>query len=144
MLTTFLLCQSTLNFAAEPSDPADPNRYLNAVRTFAGNVLKYGRDTYGPKHTPLFVDGLMVRDPNDPNYGKDAVFKPVEWIDPDGTKWILSNLASQHNLFRTQQTMEVTEISYARIPWRHSSSLSLRCLGKFFSDRGMFRSASRP
>jgi hypothetical protein len=38
------------------SAPADPNRYLNAVREFADNVLKYGRDTYGPKHTPLFVD----------------------------------------------------------------------------------------
>ena len=40
------------------ADSNDPNRYLNAVREFADNVLKYGRDTYGPKHTPLFVDGL--------------------------------------------------------------------------------------
>ena len=40
---------------AKPVVPAveDPNRYLNAVREFADNVLKYGRDTYGPKHTPL-------------------------------------------------------------------------------------------
>jgi hypothetical protein len=41
-------------------DPSDPNRYLNAVREFADNVLKYGRDTCGPKHTPLFVDGLNI------------------------------------------------------------------------------------
>jgi len=41
VLMTFLLCQSG---------------------EFADNVLKYGRDTYGPKHTPLFVDGLnMIR-----------------------------------------------------------------------------------
>ena len=31
--------------ATEPPHPTDPNRYLNAVRTFADNVLKYGRDT---------------------------------------------------------------------------------------------------
>ncbi len=36
----------------------EDSRYLDAVREFADNVLKYGKDTYGPKHTPLFVDGL--------------------------------------------------------------------------------------
>jgi hypothetical protein len=40
-----LLCQSAICSTTEPSDPADPNRYLNAVRTFADNVLKYGQDT---------------------------------------------------------------------------------------------------
>ena len=78
----------------------ESSKYLDAVREFADNVLKYGRDTYG-KHTPLFVDGLMVRDPNNPDYGKDGVYKPVEWIAPNGDRWILSNLASQQNLFRT-------------------------------------------
>jgi pectate lyase len=72
------------------TDPADPNRYLNAVREFADNVLKYGRDTYGPKHTPLFVDGLNIH-----------THEPVKWIAPNGDRWILSNLASQQNLFRT-------------------------------------------
>ena len=38
-------------------------------------MLKYGRDTYGPKHTPLFVDGLNVN-----------THEPVKWIDPDGTE----------------------------------------------------------
>jgi pectate lyase len=98
VLTTYLALPSS---ATESPDSIDPNRYLNAVREFADNVLKYGRDTYGPKHTPLFVDGLIVRDPNNPNYGKDVVFKPVEWIAPNGNRWILSNLASQQNLFRT-------------------------------------------
>ena len=46
--------------AAETLNPADPNRCLDTVRTFVDNVLKYDRDTYGPKHTPLFVDGLNI------------------------------------------------------------------------------------
>ncbi|MHC4678599.1 MAG: hypothetical protein ACYTEK_07870 [Planctomycetota bacterium] len=57
VLIPFLLCQFSPCPASESSDP---NRYLNAVRTFADNVLKYGRDTYGPRHTPLFVDGLNI------------------------------------------------------------------------------------
>ena len=60
------------------------------MREFADNVLKYGRDTYGPKHTPLFVDGLNIH-----------TYEPVKWIDPDGTMSILSNLARQQNLCRT-------------------------------------------
>ncbi|MHC4519284.1 MAG: ankyrin repeat domain-containing protein [Planctomycetota bacterium] len=67
----------------------NPDKYLNAVREFADNVLKYGRDTYGPEHTPLFVDGL----------NKDTL-EPVTWIAPNGDRWFLSNLASQQNLFR--------------------------------------------
>ncbi len=103
LMSFLILCYPVL--AGEKEQPAeqkvDSIKYLNAVRQFADNVLKYGRDTYGRKHTPLFVDGLMVRHPNDPNYGKDGVFKPVEWIAPNGDRWILSNLASQQNLFRT-------------------------------------------
>lgn len=67
--------------AAETPDPSDPNRYLNAIRTFADNVLKYGRDTYGPKHTPLSVDGLNVH-----------TREPVKWIDPDGKTYIIRDL----------------------------------------------------
>jgi pectate lyase len=67
----------------------EDSKYLDAVRTFADNVLKYGRDTYGPKHTPLFVDGLNIH-----------THEPVKWIAPNGDRWILSNLASQQNLFR--------------------------------------------
>jgi len=66
------------------------SKYLDAVREFADNVLKYGRDTYGPKHTPLFVDGLNIH-----------THEPVKWITPDRQEWVLSNLASQQNLFRT-------------------------------------------
>ncbi|MFC1792926.1 ankyrin repeat domain-containing protein [Planctomycetota bacterium] len=71
-------------------EKADSSKYLKAVQEFADNVLKYGRDTYGPKHTPLFVDGLNVNSR-----------EPVKWISKDGDRWILSNMASQQNLFRT-------------------------------------------
>jgi pectate lyase len=79
-------------------EPNDPNRYLNAVREFADSVLKYGRDTYGPEHTPLFVDGLNIH-----------THEPVKWISPKGDvltvteteEWIPSNFASQQTLLRT-------------------------------------------
>ncbi len=73
-------------------------RYLPAVRTFADNVLRLGRDKYGPRPTPLFVDGLNV-----------DTHEPVVWVLPEKSaeswemprEWVLSNLASQQNLFRT-------------------------------------------
>lgn len=77
-------------FTAEPNAPDKESKYLQAVREFADNVLKYGRDTYGPKHTPLFVDGLNVN-----------THEPVKWIEPNGDKWVLSNFASQQTLMRT-------------------------------------------
>jgi hypothetical protein len=77
-------------FSAEQHIPKDgrTSKYLDAVREFADNVLKYGRDTYGPKHTPLFVDGLNIH-----------TREPVKWKNK-GEIWYLSNLASQQNLFR--------------------------------------------
>ena len=86
----FLIPHCVACIGKEAPAAADPNRYLNAVREFADNVLLYGRDTYGPKHTPLFVDGLNIH-----------THEPVKWIAPNGDRWILSNLASQQNLFRT-------------------------------------------
>jgi pectate lyase len=90
VLITFLLCQLSVCLAAAPSNPNQSSKYLDAVREFADNVLKYGRDTYGPKHTPLFVDGLNIH-----------THEPVKWINPDGYRWVLSNLASQQTLLRT-------------------------------------------
>lgn len=83
---------------AEVNAPKEESKYLNAVREFADNVLKHGRDTYGPKHTPLFVDGLNIH-----------THEPVKWISPKGDvsktteteEWILSNFASQQTLLRT-------------------------------------------
>ena len=77
-------------FSSEQNSQKQPSKYLDAVSEFADNVLKYGRDTYGPKHTPLFVDGLNIHN-----------HEPVKWIDPDGTKRIISNFASQQTLLRT-------------------------------------------
>jgi len=68
-----LLLSILTTLAFGRSGPSDPNRYLNAVREFADNVLKYGRDTYGPKHTPLFVDGLNIH-----------THEPVKWIKSQG------------------------------------------------------------
>lgn len=90
MLTILLIWQIHVCVATESSDPNENSKYLDAVREFADNVLKYGRDTYGPKHTPLFVDGLNIH-----------THEPVKWIIPDGQEWVLSNFASQQNLFRT-------------------------------------------
>jgi len=67
----------------------DSERYLSAVRSFADSVLEHGRDTYGPKQTPLFVDGLQVE-----------TLEPVRWK-KGGRTWVLCNFASQQALMRT-------------------------------------------
>ena len=76
---------------------ASKGRYLDIVRTFADNVLEFGRDVYGPEHTPLFVDGINI------NTHEPAVLKcdresAAAWKMPND--WVLSNLANQQNLFR--------------------------------------------
>jgi len=53
-----LLLIALAGLLASSSLAEEHSKYLDAVREFADNVLKYGRDTYGPKHTPLFIDGL--------------------------------------------------------------------------------------
>ena len=40
------ICQFSTCLTTERPDLNDPSRYLNVVRTFTDNVLKYGRDTY--------------------------------------------------------------------------------------------------
>jgi hypothetical protein len=82
VLAILLISGFSICLATESSDRYHSSKYLDAVRTFADNVLKYGRDTYGPKHTPLFVDGLNIR-----------THESVKWISPEGEKWVLSNLA---------------------------------------------------
>jgi pectate lyase len=74
--------------AGEIPAAADARR-LEAVVTFADNVLAKGRDVYGEAHTPLFVDGIHV-----------DTGEPVRWRYKDKA-WIVSNMASQQNLFRT-------------------------------------------
>ena len=64
-----LIFQHSVCLATETPDPNESTKYLDAIRTFADNLLKYGRDTYGSKHTPLFVDGLNIH-----------THEPVKWI----------------------------------------------------------------
>lgn len=98
ILKFFVLFIALVSFFMENLWADEDSKYLEAVREFADNVLKYGRDTYGPKHTPLFVDGLNVN-----------THEPVKWISPKGNvfrateteEWILSNFASQQTLLRT-------------------------------------------
>ena len=58
------------------------------MRKFTDTVLEYGKDTYGTKHTPLFVDGLNTE-----------TLKPVVWRNK-GDEWILSNFANHQSLLR--------------------------------------------
>ena len=75
---------------AAPAPEARPERFIEAVRSFADVALQYGRDTYGPKHTPLFVDGIHA-----------DTHEPVMWKARDGHAWALSDLGNQQNFFRT-------------------------------------------
>lgn len=85
---SFFLCVwSVTASGAETADRGES--YLAAVRTFADRVIAEGRDRYGPRHTPLFVDGLNVE-----------TQAPAAWKF-EGREWILSNQASQQYLFRT-------------------------------------------
>jgi len=111
LITAVIVVAGSGAFAGED------DKYFDAVRTFADNVLKHGRDMYGPKHTPLFVDGLNIR-----------THEPAKWR-KDGKVWILSNLASQQNLFRVldgltsltndakyrQAAVEATEYAFANL-----------------------------
>jgi|ETNmetMinimDraft_25_1059894.scaffolds.fasta_scaffold00248_8 pectate lyase len=62
---------------------------LQAVRTFADNVLTKGQDHFSGQNTPLFIDGIHLDSAD-----------PVQWIFQD-QRFTISNLASQQNLFRT-------------------------------------------
>lgn len=62
---------------------------IATVRNFSDNVIEKGLDRWSGKNTPLLADGINI-------YTEE----PVEWI-YNGEKFIIHNLASQQNLFRT-------------------------------------------
>ena len=70
------------------------NKRIDTVKTFADNVYEKGLDRWSGKNTPLLADGINV-DTNE----------PVEWVyrnsQGEVSTWIIHNLASQQNLFRT-------------------------------------------
>jgi len=78
------------------------SRYVEPVRTFADNVLRFGLDTYGPKHTPLFVDGINVDTHEPALWELPAEFAAV-WKMP--RRWVMSNLACQQILFRVLDSL---------------------------------------
>jgi pectate lyase len=84
----FLLCTIALPEGSCLAGVSEGDRYLKAVRDFADTVIEKGRDTYGDKDTPLFVDGLHAQS-----------LRPVIWK-KDGQSWVLSNFASQQPLIR--------------------------------------------
>jgi pectate lyase len=100
--STYLLSVCALATVAAGAGPAKSEKpatgtYLEAVKTFADNVLRHGRDVYGPKRTPLFTDGLNI-DTHEPVIWKLPREQAEKWNMP--AEWTLSNLASQQNLFR--------------------------------------------
>ncbi len=67
----------------------DENR-INAVIEFCDNVLKNGRDHYRENPSPLFCDGINI-----------DTLEQVKWRFSDAGEVVISNLATQQNLFRT-------------------------------------------
>ena len=84
---------TTLRLALAANIGEDPGlngkKYSEAAGVFADAVLQHGRDTYGTRHSPLFVDGLQVE-----------TLEPVRWK-KKGQTWVLCNFASQQALLRT-------------------------------------------
>ncbi len=91
----FLVAGSGCAAQATEALPTSPGAeaYLAAVKVYADKVIEHGRDTYGPKKTPLFVDGLNVDTLGPPIYKRH------------GRQWVMSNQASQQNLFRTLDSL---------------------------------------
>lgn len=87
LLALTLIHIATLTAGEAP--PLDGRRYLESARRFADTVLEHGRDTYGRRHSPLFVDGLQVE-----------TLEPVRWK-KSGQTWVLCNFASQQALLRS-------------------------------------------
>lgn len=90
------LLVATMTIAGEQVH-AQPVSRLQAVRAFADNVLRHGRDVCGPRKTPLFVDGLNV-DTHEPAVWKLPEEQAETWKMP--RQWVLSNQAGHQNLFR--------------------------------------------
>lgn len=76
------------NSLTEGQAETNPSR-LDSLKLYAENVLEAGRDRWSGHETPLLADGINI-------YTK----QPVEWIF-EGEHFIIHNLASQQNLFRT-------------------------------------------
>jgi pectate lyase len=63
---------------------------LHAVIEFCNNVLEHGRDRYRENPTPLFCDGIHI-----------DTLEQIKWSFSDVGEVVISNMATQQNLFRT-------------------------------------------
>jgi len=84
-------------------NPSDMDKArMEAALRFAETVLKYGRDTYGEKHTPLFTDVLDVDTMKAPEkiYICHLCGNPCPRQDQPWQPVVSSNLAYQGNLMR--------------------------------------------
>jgi len=87
--------------------------FLDAVIQHADSILKFGRDAYGPRPTPLLVDGLDI-----------DTRRPATWRkDGDGPEWVMVNLASQQNLFRL---LDVLTTITGRQEYRDAAEAAMR------------------
>jgi pectate lyase len=76
------------------------NKRLEAVKIFADNVLEKGHDRWSGHNTPLLADGINVNTGEPIEYVYDGQVG-VNGLGGPPNKWIIHNLASQQNLFRT-------------------------------------------
>lgn len=88
LAVAFLAQTRSIAATADAASTPRSQPYLDAARAFADTVLERGRDTYGPRHTPLFVEGLHAE-----------TLEPVRWK-RRGDVWVLCNFASQQALMR--------------------------------------------
>lgn len=63
---------------------------FNAVIEFCNNVLDHGRDQYRDEPCPLFCDGINI-----------DTLEQIKWNFSDIGEVVISNMATQQNLFRT-------------------------------------------
>lgn len=83
----FISCMLT---AQEQNVTAQDQARLDAVITFANNVLEDGKDIYSKQSTPLLANGVNV-------FTKE----PVTWTFPGGHVVVMSDFVCQQNLLRT-------------------------------------------
>lgn len=81
--------RSSGTIADAPGRTERDRERLSIVESFADRVLETGRDRWSGEGTPLLADGVHV-----------DTHEPVVW-EYEGDTFVISNLASQQNLFRT-------------------------------------------
>jgi pectate lyase len=96
-LTLAIIIIFLLIGSCKPSGNSDR---LKAVKVFADNVLEKGSDQWSGKHTPLLADGINLESGDPIEFIYDGKLGLMGEGGP-AKKWIIHNLASQQNLFRT-------------------------------------------